>query len=200
MCVQIAPAVLADFLPGGRGLVALFCFHCGARERYDPRVGHVRLIEPRHRVVGPEAWHSVSSGWIAATQRVTPRPRVAVVPSSSWYRYRSQVANATASSALFGFDELHVVDPFPAGVDPACLDDIGAEYDDWLETQPRIAKWGGACLGGVAGWDQAEATPSCAHGEMRHLLDYEGGQFLDGALHVFICRQQACEVKFVAEF
>jgi hypothetical protein len=51
----------------------------------------------------------------------------------------------------------------------------------------------------VASWDQAEETPSCAHGEMRHLLDYNGGQFLDGALHVFVCREQACEVAFVAE-
>jgi hypothetical protein len=41
---------------------------------------------------------------------------------------------------------------------------------------------------------------SCAHGEMLHLLDYNGGQFLDGALHVFVCREQACEMAFVTEF
>lgn len=200
MCLQVSPGVMADFLPGGRGLVALFCFHCGVRDGHDPRVGHVRLVEPRYRVVGPEAWTSASSGWLAATQRVTPRPRLAVVPGASWYRNRSQRVADTASSALFGFDDPGVTGPFPPGADPDWFDELGEEYDDWLAAQPGGDRWGGGCLGGVADWDQADETPSCAHGEMRHLLDYNGGQFLDGSVHVFVCRVQACHLAFVAEF
>ncbi len=201
MCLQVAPSVLADFLPGGRGLVALFCFHCGVASPQDQRVGHVRLVAPLHRVVGPEAWESASSGWMKATQQVTPRPGAAVVPGSTWHRHRSEIVIDTASSALLGFAGLEVKGPFPAGVNPDCLDDLAAEYDDWLATQPRTGSpWSGACLGGEASWDQADATPSCTHGEMLHLLDYEGGQFLDGALHVFVCPEQACELAFVAEF
>jgi hypothetical protein len=200
MCLQVSPAVIADFLPGGRGLAALFCFHCGVAASHDPRVGHVRLVEPRHRVTGPEGWKSASSGWLAASQRVTPRPRAAVVPGASGYRHRSHRESETASSALFGFAGPGVKGPFPAGVDPDWFDELDAEYDDWLATQPRGEPWSGARLGGEASWDQADETPSCAHGEMRHLLDYEGGQFLDGALHVFVCREQRCPVAFVAEF
>jgi hypothetical protein len=200
MCLQVSSAVLADFLPGGRGLVALFCFHCGVAARRDPRVGHVRLVEPRCRVVGPEGWKSASSGWLAGTQRVTPRPRVTAVPGASWSRYRSQRVTTTASSALFGFDDPGLTGPFPAGVDPDELDELGEVFDAWLVEKPSGDRWEGGCLGGVASWDQADETPSCAHGEMLHLLDYEGGQFLDGALHVFSCRDRACELAFVAEF
>ncbi len=59
-----------------------------------------------------------------------------------------------------------------------------------------------AQLGGTPLWDQADETPSCNdHGPMRLLLDYEGGQFLDEALHVFICGSADCpRVRFVAEF
>ena len=58
MCVQIAPAVLADFVPGGRGLVALFCFHCGYRERVGPRIGHVRLGSGWIQPVAESGWIS----------------------------------------------------------------------------------------------------------------------------------------------
>ncbi len=35
---------------------------------------------------------------------------------------------------------------------------------------------------------------------MRHLCDYHGDQFLDGALHIFACRAWTCELAFYAEF
>jgi len=200
MCIQLSPTVLADFLPGGRGLVALFCFHCGVAASDDPRVGHVRLIDPRHRVLGPPEWQSASSGWLATTQRVTPRAPVARVPTSSWYRYRSQRSPQTASSALLGFDAPSLAGPFPARFDREYLDDLAADYDEWFAARPHGDRRTGACLGGVANWDQHDATPSCPHGEMRHLLAYNGGQFLDGALHVFACRELACALAFVAEF
>jgi hypothetical protein len=160
----------------------------------------VRLVEPRCRVVGPEAWQSASSGWLAASQRVTPRAPVAAVPRATWYRYHSEIEETTASSALLGFDHAGLTGPFPAGTDLDGLDELGETFDDWLVERPSGDRWSGACLGGVPSWDQGDATPSCAHGTMLHLLDYEGGQFLDGALHVFSCRERACELSFVAEF
>jgi hypothetical protein len=119
------------------------------------------------------------------------------VPSSSWHRCRSEEAPETASAALLGFDDPPVTGPFPPGVDPDGLDDLGADYDDWIADLPG---GGMAYLGGVAEWDQADETPACDHGAMLHLLDYNGGQFLDGALHVFTCREGACPIAFVAEF
>src|SRR5262245_20208056 len=54
---------------------------------------------------------------------------------------------------------------------------------------------------GMPEWDQADANPSCKHGEMHHLADYNGGQFLDGALHIFVCREQKCaQLEWVVEF
>jgi hypothetical protein len=35
---------------------------------------------------------------------------------------------------------------------------------------------------------------------MLHLLEYDGNQFLDGALHVFCCREQTCDLAYAAEF
>lgn len=119
MCLQVSPTLLGEFLPGRRGLVALFCFHCRGRDRDDPRAGHVRLVEPRHRGAGPEAWTSQSSGWIATPQRVISSPRAAVVPSASWCGDRSERVSGTASSALFGFQPPALVGPFPDGVTPA---------------------------------------------------------------------------------
>lgn len=200
MCLQLSPAVVAAFLPGGRGLAVLFCFHCGTREQTDPRVAHVRLVEPRFRAVGPESWESESSGWLAASQRVTPRPPAATLPSAGWYRHRSEHTGDTAASGLFGYGAARLAGPFPRGVDPDRLHDLGSEYDKWIEGQPRADAWGGSHLGGVSRWDQADDTPSCDHGAMLHLLDYNGGQFLDGALHVFACRERACDLAFVAEF
>ncbi|AFE07195.1 hypothetical protein COCOR_06885 [Corallococcus coralloides DSM 2259] len=200
MCVQIAPAVLADFLPGGRGLAALFCFHCGIEKTRDPRVAYVRLVEPRHRVTAPEAWKSTSNRLRRESQRVTPASPATELPPANWYRCRLEITPETASSALFGFDTLELDGPFPEGFDPDRLEEVDVEYDDWLAQQRGGARWGGARLGGVAGWELADATPSCAHGEMLHLLDYAGGQFLEGALHVFSCRERVCELAFVAEF
>ncbi|MEO7331148.1 MAG: hypothetical protein ABI193_21415 [Minicystis sp.] len=199
MCVQLSPAVMAEWAPGGRGLAALFCFHCGVSACDDPRVGHVRLVDPRHRVMGPPEHVTASSGWMKATQRVTPGVKTSLPPRAAYCRLRGEWEGTTASGALFT-DTLKIVGPFPKGFDPAWLDDPGATYDDWLDEQPGSEPWKGAGLGGVAGWDQADATPSCAHGEMRHLLDYDGGQFLDGALHVFACREWSCDIAFVAEF
>lgn len=200
MCVQISPAALRDFIPGGRGLVALFCFECGVRSPRDPRVGHVRLVEPRHRVVGPDAWPSEPERFLySSSQRVTPQAPVAMRPGSLWLRCRSTVTPTTAASALVGFAPVSLAGPLPAGAEAADLDDLADAYDAWLEAQPG-AGWGDSYLGGVAHWDQADETPSCPHGEMLHLLDYNGGQFLDGALHVFSCRARACDLSFVAEF
>ncbi len=114
-------------------------------------------------------------------------------------RTRAERVRGTASSVLFGDDTGFTLFG-PAGVDPEMLDDAAATFDDWISESAPPGIWGGARLGGVAGWDQADASPSCEHGEYLHLLDHEGGQFLDGALHVFACRAGTCPLRFVAEF
>ncbi|MGE6761617.1 hypothetical protein ACQKGO_26635 [Corallococcus interemptor] len=200
MCVQISPAVLADFLPGGRGLAALFCSHCGIENHSDQRIGYVRLVEPRHRVSSPKVWAPESMDWRRESQRVTPGAPATELPPASWYRCRQQITPDTASSALFVLDALDFDGPFPKGFEPDPSNGADEEYDDWVAQQRNGASWGGARLGGVANWEIADETPGCAHGEMLHLLDYEGGQFLEGALHVFSCREHVCELAFVATF
>ncbi|WP_147470093.1 hypothetical protein [Corallococcus sp. AB049A] len=200
MCVQIPPAVLADFLPGGRGLVALFCFHCGIENASDQRIGYVRLVEPKHRVISPKVWAPESMDWKRESQRVTPGSPATELPPVSWYRCRQEITPDTASSALFVLDALDFDGPFPEGFEPDPSNGADEEYDDWVAQRRNGVRWGGARLGGVANWEIADETPGCAHGEMLHLLDYEGGQFLEGALHVFSCRERVCELAFVATF
>ncbi len=142
MCLQVSPAVVAEFLPGGRGLCAMFCFHCGVKEGYDPRVRYVRLVEPRFRVVGPEAWKSASSGWMAESQRVTPRPRAAVVPGASWYRHRGWTARDTASGWLFVNGE-HLLKGRSRRGGFRELGEICEVYDAWIEGR-GIEETGGA--------------------------------------------------------
>ncbi len=210
MCVQLSSAVLADWIPGAGGLVALFCFHCGIKNPSDPRVGHVRFVRGSMRVEGPAegTWKSASSGWLADTQRVTPFGPGRLAPSESWHGARAAKAPWTAASGLFGVGDV-AFDELPPGATEDLLDDLGAKFDDWLESGPRQPASdrpgglrAGAWLGGVPCWVQGDRTPSCGgHGEMQHLLDYDGGQFLDGALHVFVCPDRACNaLAFVAEF
>jgi hypothetical protein len=201
MCIQLAPEVVAPFVPGRGALVAMFCFHCGVSRRDDPAVGFVGFVDPTTRVTHPDAdWKTASSGWQPRSQRVTPLAPARVPPSSSWYSFRAERDPTLAAGPLL-HDTVRFVGPFPPGLDPEeMLDDPGAELDDWLARHAKGAGWGGAALGGVPEWDQADETPKC-HGEMRQLLEHEGGQFLDGALHVFLCRDPACAaLRFVAEF
>jgi hypothetical protein len=202
MCLQVSPAVMADWVPERGGFVAMYCFHCGTSERTDPAIACVRFVVPSVRVVHPdEAWESASSGWMAATQRVTPQGPSRLPPDAMWHRLRSEVTPDTAASVLL-IDDPIFAGPFPAGVDPdEMFDDLGEELDDWIHSSLPNLPYPGAFLGGYAEWDQVDETPSCpGHGEMLHLLDYGGGQFLDGALHVFLCRDTRCgEVRFVAE-
>jgi hypothetical protein len=204
MCVQLSRAVMEPWILGGRGLVALFCFHCGPGQPEDPRVGYVRLVSGHAPVGGPAAseWQSASSGWLPRSQRITALPPQRLPPGASWYGHRAPRAPACAASALFGSDDLGLEGPFPPDASPEMLDDLRAELNDWLRRSLPRREWGGACLGGVPSWEQRDRTPTCGdHGEMQLLLDYEGGQFFEGALHVFSCRDRACEVlRFVAEF
>ncbi len=48
--------------------------------------------------------------------------------------------------------------------------------------------------------DHRPRIGSTIGGEMLHLLDFNGGQFLDGALHVFLCPARSCALASVAEF
>lgn len=200
MCTQLAPDLLTDFTSTGRGLVAMFCFSCGIAARKDPRVGFVRWVTPRHRVEGDDVFADDNQRALQSVpQRVTAQAPQLLLPDTSWLRYRSRVVSGTASSLLFG-DDAPEIDELPADVEPDMLDDVDATFEEWIAPQRPRGTWGGASLGGGANWDQRDETPSCAHGEQLHLLDYEGGQFLDGALHVFVCREGICDLGFVAEF
>lgn len=203
LCIQIAPSAVGLFVPGGRGVVAFFCFVCGTAQPDDPAVGWARLLTPRHRVEGTPRFVDANDRALhASTKLVTPGTPFAQLPSASWYRHRFERTRTGAQELLLS-DGVEW-EGLPEEVEPDMLDDVGAELDDWLEGRPPppggFPHWGGAQLGGVPGWDQADDTPSCPHGEMGHLLEYEGGQFLDGALHVFLCRRGACHPAFVAEF
>ena len=166
--------------------------------------GHyLRLVEPRHRVIGPDVWKSEATRSLSsASRRVTARAPRAMLPPRWWYQMRSERTAETASSALLGFAAPPLADPLPEGLERRRDGSVaaGAVYDAWVRQEPAAEPWDGACLGGVPDWDQADTTPSCTHGEMRHLLDYKGEQFIDGALHVFACRTWACDLAFVADF
>lgn len=201
MCIQIAPDLLASWLPrDGRGLVAMFCFHCITAA--DGLRGFVQWVRPSHRVLCPDpAPKSASSSWLVESQRVTPGKLMRIMPSASYYQYRSVHAPHTAASALFGFEPIEVSGSLPDDIDPDLLDDPAEAYEEWREENLRGDE-ADSFLGGVPSWDQADETPSCpAHGPMRHLLDYNGGQFLDGALHVFVCGVATCRgLASIAEF
>jgi hypothetical protein len=127
-------------------------------------------------------------------------------------------ARPGAARALgFGNMAVKLAGPFPAELDPNDLDGIEGNmidevFDEWIEAQPSeplatdvIAMDMGAWMGGVPHWDQRDRTPRCAitpaHGEMLQLLNYGGGQFLDGGLHIFVCRHPGCaHLAFIAEF
>ena len=199
MCLQLAPAIVGGWLPTDRGLVALFCFHCGIRASSDPRVAHVALVRGEHRVACTDAPPSASSGWMEASQRVSAGAPRRLPPGSTWLRYRAAKVPGTASAALIA---ARVGGPFPAGYEDLDDERLDEELDDWRERNVPPGTWGGARLGGAPSWDQRDATPICgSHGEMLQLVEYNGGQFLDGALHIFTCRAPACgELAFVAEF
>lgn len=83
--------------------------------------------------------------------------------------------------------------------------DASQEYADWAYKVKGGGGRAGGALGGYPRWDQADETPACAGcgAPMQLLVDWNGEQFLDGALHVFLCdRTPACsaELAFVAEF
>jgi len=181
MCFQLAPELLVPWIADGSGLVAMFCFHCLAKP--DRAKAYVRLLEPRHRVVSSDTTTTASSQVRRPSQRIRPQAPVRRVPSSMWYRYRSSIVVDTAASALFGFS---AVEGF---------EDEIKELEDWLTEQPGASDR----LGGAPAWDQDDATPSCAHDEMKQLVQYNGGQFLDGGLHVFYC-QDCNDLDYVAEF
>ncbi len=200
MCLQLAPGVMTPWIPGcDRGLVVLFCFHCGIRRCTDPQVAHIGFVEPKLRVARPTGSPpSASSGHMPRSQLVKLSPPRRLAPSANWYTFRSEVTPGTASSELF-LGRLALAGPLPSGMESSAGEDIEAEYEDWLGELPG-ASYGGGQLGGHPCWDQADATPICdGHGEMAQLLEYSGGQFLDGALHLFICRTCSA-LRFVAEF
>lgn len=204
-CVQLAPPLLACWGLGDRGLVALLCFTCAYAHGADPRIGHVAFTTGRMRVEPPVP--SLAAEHMPQSQRITAMPPRRSPVMSSWHRYRSAVRPDTAASRLFGTMAIKLAGPFPAELDPNDLDGITGNmidevFDEWIDV---IAMDMGAWMGGVPHWDQRDRTPHCAitpaHGEMRQLLNYGGGQFLDGGLHIFSCRHPGCaHLAFVAEF
>lgn len=213
MCIQLSPDLVRAFGGGGAGFAALFCFACGTRAPRDPSVAWAGWTGATHRAVRPASAGHHASRPACSAQAVTARAPMRVAPSNDWYRLRSERDPDAAASVLLGFDACAVEGPFPSALS-AWLDDdewerplhpeeVEGEFQAWMEQVPGPAPRDGsfgAYLGGVPGWDQSDDTPRCdAHGAMKLLLDHEGGQFLDGALHVFTCG--ACgRIRCVAEF
>ncbi len=186
LCLQLSAAALAPWVPGRGGLVAMFCFHCGVAQPEAAAVAYVRFVRGDHAVRRPPVTETASSSPLRSTQPLTLAAPSRRAPSTMWYRYRSATVPDTGSAAVFGFAETL-----------ADEDDCVAAVEDWLDA---TARGGGDLVGGAPSWDQADATPSCAHGEMRQLCQYGGGQFLDGMLHVFVCTSGCPDVRHVAEF
>lgn len=184
MCIQLPASILAAWAPGRGGLVVMFCFPCGAASSHDPAVSFARFVQPLHRVTRSAPATSASSTSPRASQRVTAGAPHRLLPSGAWYRFRAERVTDTASARIYG--------------DSATYQDVVEDFEAWSEGLSGPS-WGGARLGGAPEWDQRDETPDCAHGSMRLLLEYEGEQFLDGSLKVFICTAGCPDVRVTAE-
>lgn len=209
-CIQLAAPLLAQWGLGERGLVALICFECAYAHGDDQRIGHVAFTSARERV--ETAVPSKAAAYMPMAQLVAALPPRRSPPESTWHLHRRAVRPELGAPALFGALSQTIAGPFPPDLAAEDADamtgDMADEvFDDWIDANPPavpVAPRGGV-LGGVPNWDQRDRTPHCtkgtAHGEMRQLLEYDGGQFLDGGLHVFLCRHPSCDhLAFVAEF
>lgn len=129
MCLQLSASVMKDWLPGDRGLVVMFCFHCLGHD-HEPGVAFVQSVRPLHRVTCEQV-DSASSGWDEHSLRVTvgePRRRI---PDASWHRYRSEVTTTTAASLLLGWRAIAVDGPFPDGLRREDLEELSETWDEW---------------------------------------------------------------------
>ncbi len=207
LCIQLGPPLLAAWGLGERGIVALVCFECVYAHGTDQRIGHVAFTTGRVRVEHPVPADPGAS--MVQSQRVTAAPPARLPAFSSWLRYRATVRPDTAAARLLGAQAVTIRGPFPPDLDPDDLDGLDGDmvdemFDEWIGGCLPRGTWGGGRMGGVPSWDQRDRTPHCTtdpqHGEARQLFEYDGGQFLDGALHVFMCREPGCEqLAFVAE-
>lgn len=196
----------------------MYCFACGVLHRSDPRVACVRWVRPEERVELNEAEPVKAPVTNSSRPRLQAQEVRALVPArvlvdTMWARYRSVVTPNAASSTLFGYVDELTIDALPAGWDtgvahaedyevPFDGEDVRSLYENWSGQARGVSGFHGAALGGLPNWDQHDATPNCElHGAMRQLLEHAGDQFLDGALHFFVCAENGCDkTAWVAEF
>ncbi|UQA54720.1 hypothetical protein [Polyangium aurulentum] len=202
LCLQLAPSMVGPWLHRPGALVLMYCFACLPG---SPETTYLRIVEPRTlatRPAGPTASSSHTS--TTQTRGVTVLPPSWRVPDSMWFRYRLDGEDlGGAAAVLLGREEIVAETEGEDGED----EEVGTfdAYDEWAERFNARGRRGDGALGGYPNWEQDDATPACpaCRAPMEHLLDWNGEQFLDGALHVFMCeRTPACgkELEFVAEF
>ncbi|WP_044249990.1 hypothetical protein [Chondromyces apiculatus] len=205
LCFQLAPGDLGPWLHAKGSLVAMFCFRCLPG---SPETVFLSVVTPSFRVERPAGPTRSSSHTSTTTTRsVGALPVRWQVPPAMAMRYLLDrhglwETGAGAAGVLLAREDegIEVVDE----VEDYTLDML-EEYSAWAEAVNGVTSQSCGSLGGYTAWDQADETPECtACGAlMEHLLDWNGEQFLDGALHVFVCdRTAACggTLEFVAEF
>jgi len=167
---------------------------------------HLQIVEPRTLVTRP-AGPTASSSHTSTTK--TRGVKIGApswqIPDAMWFRYRLDNEDlGGAAAVLLGREEITAEIEGQAGEEDDEFDPFEV-YDEWAAKVSAGGRRADGALGGYPSWDQADATPECPScgAQMEHLLDWNGEQFLDGALHVFLCaRTPACgeELGFVAEF
>ncbi len=203
---QMLPDFLEPWLALDRALTALYCFDChpdgsDARDRergkYDGSLAcRITLEEPNHPVRFAENDEGARKlGRIFAWD----------FPDVS---FSDLLDTGHAASAFLGDwitnPRVDFTDEYMAMV--AARDGYRSQFTEGEVEKTPPHEWR-TTIGGYPSWDQEDVTPACSEcGEAMQLLtDYNGNQFLDGALHVFTCRRtEACRrefpIDFVAEF
>lgn len=214
LCCYLAPGDVKPWLRREGALVLMYCFKCHPSSSREGRErAFVRIVEPGCLVTRP-AGPSSSSVRTSTTETrgVEVCPPSWHMPEAMQLRFRiDREALGGAADALLGREEIAVEvsgEEEGGDLDDDDQDDTVStygEYEAWSDEVNRAGGRGIGALGGYARWDQGDETPDCARcgAPMQHLADWNGEQFLDGALHVFLCdRTLLCgeELAFVAEF
>jgi hypothetical protein len=146
---------------GARGnFVAMYCFGCSPRRQRDAGSVVLECHLPELVVQRPEA---------PRTGRAVSTGRLGwMLPAAhDWQFFSFNGATKKLAEALSN-----------------AADDAAHELE-FAEAPPLF----GSYLGGYPRWDQDPQTPTCPRCKQptAHLLDWNAGAFLDGALHVFMC-------------
>lgn len=187
---QLTAHDLSLWWKGTKSLVAMFCGRCPRPKTFGTGLPgtYLKLVEPIHRLEREQSELGSDMDLL----------RVGVphwsFPDSSWFNLYDGPKLSGAALKLLGGE-----------LDGRSIEE---EYNAWVAPQdggktlfipPRQVEWEAEArwrtfLGGWPDWDQVSGVIKCdCNTAMVHLLDFNGSQFLDGALHVFLCDHEACQ-------